>query len=662
MAQKFLTNLDLNKNELQNAKVQNLGTAPTSPEDGQIYFDTVDNALKIYNGTSWDAVASGDITGVTAGTGLSGGGASGDVTLNIDTTGVTASTYGSGTAVPVITVNAQGQITAASTSAISTTLDIAADSGTDDGVVLGTDTLTFTGGTGVTTSVSGDAVTFAIGQDVGTGANVTFNSVTASLTGTATNATNVISSANDATNETVYLTFVDGQTGAQGIETDLGLTYNPSTGVLTTTSVTGNLTGAVTGNVTGNVTGDLTGDVTGNADTATTLATGRTIALSGDVTATGVSFDGSANITLSTTIAANSVALGTDTTGDYVDSLVAGTGVTLTNNTGEGATPTVAIGQAVGTSDNVTFNNLTVSGDLTVSGATTTVNTATLSVEDPLIVLASGNNATDAVDIGFYGLYDSSGSQDLYAGFFRDASDGKFRLFKDTQAEPTTTVDTGGTGYAVATLVANLEGNVTGDVTGNADTATALETARTIGGVSFDGTANISLPGVDTTGNQDTSGNAASATALETARTINGVSFDGTANITVTAAAGTLTGTTLNSSVVTSSLTTVGTIGTGTWNGDTIAVAYGGTGATTAAGAKTNLGFVGRYAATIGDNTNTSIAVTHNFGTDDVVVEVYDATSKETVVCDVDRTSTNAVTLTFASAPALNALRVVVIG
>ena len=81
------------------------------------------------------------------------------------------------------------------------------------------------------------------------------------------------------------------------------------------------------------------------------------------------------------------------------------------------------------------------------------------------------------------------------------------------------------TGVAVAT-------SFTGALTGNASTATALATARTIGGVSFDGTANIDLAGVNTAGNQDTTGNAATATALETARTINGVSFDGSANIT----------------------------------------------------------------------------------------------------------------------------------
>ena len=76
-------------------------------------------------------------------------------------------------------------------------------------------------------------------------------------------------------------------------------------------------------------------------------------------------------------------------------------------------------------------------------------------------------------------------------------------------------------------------GTLNQDTTGNAATATALETARNIGGVSFDGTGNINLPGVNTSGSQDTSGNAATATALATARNIAGVSFDGTANISL---------------------------------------------------------------------------------------------------------------------------------
>ncbi len=71
----------------------------------------------------------------------------------------------------------------------------------------------------------------------------------------------------------------------------------------------------------------------------------------------------------------------------------------------------------------------------------------------------------------------------------------------------------------------------TQNTSGNAASATKLQTARRIGGVAFDGTADIALPGVNAAGNQNTTGNAASATRLQTARTIGGVSFNGTANI-----------------------------------------------------------------------------------------------------------------------------------
>jgi hypothetical protein len=87
-------------------------------------------------------------------------------------------------------------------------------------------------------------------------------------------------------------------------------------------------------------------------------------------------------------------------------------------------------------------------------------------------------------------------------------------------------------------------GTITAALNGNAATATILQTTRSIGGVNFNGSANINLPGVNVPGNQDTTGssasctgNAATATALQTARTINGVSFNGTANITISAQA-----------------------------------------------------------------------------------------------------------------------------
>ncbi|PQH06574.1 phage tail protein, partial [Escherichia coli] len=82
----------------------------------------------------------------------------------------------------------------------------------------------------------------------------------------------------------------------------------------------------------------------------------------------------------------------------------------------------------------------------------------------------------------------------------------------------------------------SVTGGLTGSLNGNASTATKLQMARSIGGVVFDGSANINLPGVNTTGNQNTTGNAATATKLQTARKISGVPFDGSTDITLTAA------------------------------------------------------------------------------------------------------------------------------
>lgn len=93
--------------------------------------------------------------------------------------------------------------------------------------------------------------------------------------------------------------------------------------------------------------------------------------------------------------------------------------------------------------------NAVISGNLVVDGTLSYLNTTNLAVQDPLIKLAN-NNTADTVDIGFFGKYDTT----KVAGLFRDASDsGKFKLFSELAVDPTTTVNTGGSGYAAATLV-----------------------------------------------------------------------------------------------------------------------------------------------------------------------------------------------------------------
>ena len=93
--------------------------------------------------------------------------------------------------------------------------------------------------------------------------------------------------------------------------------------------------------------------------------------------------------------------------------------------------------------------SLTVTENLVVNGDTITVNTATLSVEDPLISLGI-NNGADSVDLGFYATYTSTGTK--YAGLFRDATDGIFKFYSGSGTEPTTTVDTGAAGYVAAAV------------------------------------------------------------------------------------------------------------------------------------------------------------------------------------------------------------------
>jgi hypothetical protein len=144
---------------------------------------------------------------------------------------------------------------------------------------------------------------------------------------------------------------------------------------------------------------------------------------------------------------------------------------------------------------------LTITGDLTVGGTTTTVNSATLTVADLNVTVAQG--AANAAAANGAGLTVDGASATLTY----TSADDRWNFNK--------------------TLNATLVGNVTGAVTGNADTATVLATARSIGGVSFNGSAAINLPGVNAAGNQDTTGNAATASTAAAWTTARTLSFTG---------------------------------------------------------------------------------------------------------------------------------------
>ena len=177
-----------------------------------------------------------------------------------------------------------------------------------------------------------------------------------------------------------------------------------------------------------------------------------------------------------------------------------------------------------------TFTGAVTIPDLTVTGTTTTVSSTNTVVADSLFELNNGASS-NANDLGIVMERGSTGDNAIIAW---DESADKFTMGTTTA----TGASTGDLTITAGTLVVNVEGAVTG----NASTATALATARTIGGVSFDGTANITLPGVNASGTQDTSGNATTATtagtvttaaqsAITSVGTMTGLAVDGTSQL-----------------------------------------------------------------------------------------------------------------------------------
>ena len=423
-----------------NINLPGVNTSGTQDTSGNAATATALATARTINGVSFDGTA--NVTTLTAGTGVSVSGTavsigqavatSDDVTFaDIAATGnvtITGNLDVNGTTTTLDTTNSTIadrliELGTGTSGTPANDMGIVLERGSSDNAFIGWDESAdkFLMGTGSFTGASTGDLTVTTGTLV---ANLEGN-VTGNLTGTADLATSVTLTANNTTDETVYLTFADGATGTQGLETDTGLTYNPSSGDLGLSyHGTGDSAGPVftlwrdssspadadymgqikfsgendagaktvyakmTGKA-GDVTdgtedgiiefaaqkagtstilarlsstklallnstyleGNVTGNLTGNADTASALATARTLSFTGDVTGTG-DFDGSGNLATALTIAANSVALGTDTTGNYMAQVSGGDGITISHTQGEGSTATItgtAIYNASGT-------------------------------------------------------------------------------------------------------------------------------------------------------------------------------------------------------------------------------------------------------------------------------------------------------------------------
>ncbi|HIA9848298.1 TPA: beta strand repeat-containing protein [Escherichia coli] len=302
----------------------------------------------------------------------------------------------------------------------------------------------------------------------------------------------------------------------------------------------------------------LSGSLTGNASTATKLQTARTIG--------GVSFDGSANIDLpGVNKAGNQSTTGNAATATKLQTVRTIGGVSFdgsanidlpgVNKAGnQSTTGNAATATKLQTAR--TINGVKFDGSANISIPTITSRGRVTALTDTTQGAATGLQMYEAYNNSYPTAYgnvlhmkgaSAAGEGELLIGW-SGTSGAHAPVFIRSRRDY---ADAAWSAWAqVYTSRDSIPGvNATGNqnTTGNAATATKLQTARTIGGVSFDGTANINLPGVNVAGNQNTSGNAATATKLQTARTINGVSFDGSKNIELTPRSiGTINSTTMS--------------------------------------------------------------------------------------------------------------------
>ena len=561
---------------------------------------------------------------ITAGTGITitNSDAGNTSTVSITNTGVTAGSYGGATAIPVLTINAQGQITAASTASVASTLNIAGDTGTD-GIALLTETLTFVGGTGITSSVTANTVTFDI------------DSTVATLTGTQTLTNKTINLANNtltATSAQLAAAVTD-ETGSGSLVFATSPTLiTPVLGVATATSI--------------------------NKMAITAPATGSTLAV-----ADGKTFTASNTLTLTGTDG-SSVAFGNGGTVAYTANKLSAFASTtstelagvISDETGSGSlvfatSPTLVtptLGAALATSITATSGNLTIAAaagnnsvNLTPTG-TGTVDVASkriTNVAEPtqatdaatknyVDAVKTGLNVKDAVRVATTGnltvTYNNGtsgvGATLTNAGTQADLTIdsivlavGDRVLVKDQTSAlqngiyTVTNVGSVSTNW-VLTRATDFDQSPNGEIQGGDFTFVQEGTVGSDNGyvVTTNGTITVGTTSIDWVQFSGAGSVIAGAGLTKSGNTLDVV---GTANrITVTADAVDIASTYVGQSTI----TTLGTIGTGTWQGTVINPTYGGTGVNN--GSKTitlggNLTTSGAFNTTLTATANTTVTL-----------------------------------------------------
>ena len=376
---------------------------------------------------------------------------------------------------------------------------------------------TFTVGlpTSITVNVTGDLTGNVTGNVTGdltgnvTATSVLADGVTATTQTTGDNSTKVATTAYVDANVTAQdldLADGDGNTGAVDLDSQsltLQGTASEVDVALSSQTYTIGLPATINANTTGS---------------AATLTTARDFSMTGDVAASAVSFDGSGNVSLTTTIQPNSVALGADTTGDYVATLVGGYGIDSTGGaSGEGTAHTLNLDvseltevTAVSTdyvviedaTDNTTkkapISDIISQGDITaiVTGTNSGLAGGVTSGAADLTVDANNLASTTAVSSDYMIIQDVTDNSTKKA-LISDIVD----LGDITEVVAGSNLNGGG---ASGSVTLNLDTTITGltsvtstdfvgDLTGNADTATTLATSRNIAGQAFNGSADVTI-------------------------------------------------------------------------------------------------------------------------------------------------------------------------